>query len=85
MEEDIIEIGCVAHYFSKMNVAVVNLTLPLSVGDRISIKGPVTDFDQIVDSIQIERKNISRAQAGQSIGLKLAQQVREHDVVYKKL
>lgn len=85
VEEDVIEIGCVAHFFSKINVAVVNLKLPLSVGDRISIKGPTTDFDQTVDSIQIDRKSIARAQAGQSIGLKLLQQAKERDVVYKKL
>jgi translation elongation factor EF-Tu-like GTPase len=85
VEEDIIEIGDVAHFFTKINVAVVNLRLPLSVGDRILIKGPETDFDQTVDSIQIDRKNITRAQAGQSIGLKLAQQAKKRDVVYKKL
>ncbi len=85
MEEDVIEIGSVAHFSTKINLAVVDLKLPLSVGDRISIKGPLTDFDQTVDSIQIDRKSISRAQAGQSIGLKLSQQARERDVVYKKL
>jgi len=85
MEEDIIEIGSVAHFFAKINVAVIDLKLPLSVGDRISIKGPITDFDQTVDSIQMDRKNITRAQAGQSIGLKLSQEAKEHDVVYKKL
>ncbi len=85
MEEDLIEIGSVEHFFSKINVAVIDLKLPLSIGDRISIKGPATDFDQTVDSIQINRKNIPRAQAGQSIGVKLAQQAKERDVVYKKL
>lgn len=85
MEEAVIEIGSVAHFFPKINVAVIDLKLPLSVGDRIAIKGPLTDFDQTVDSIQIDRKTIPRAQAGQSIGLKLAQQARENDLVYKKL
>jgi translation elongation factor EF-Tu-like GTPase len=85
MEEDVIEIGSVAHFFSKINVAVIDLKLPLSVGDKIAIKGPLTDFDQTVDSIQIDKKIIPRAQAGQSIGLKLAQQARERDIVYKKL
>lgn len=84
MEEDIIEIGFITHFFAKINVAVIDLKLPLSVGDRISIKGPLTDFDQTVDSIQMERKNVTRAQAGQSIGLKLSQQAKERDVVYKK-
>jgi hypothetical protein len=84
-EEDIIEIGQVAHYFSKINVAIVDLSLPLAVGDCILVKGPTTDFEQNVDSMQIDRKNITRAEAGQSIGLKLAQHAKERDLVYKKL
>ena len=59
--------------------------LPLSIGDRILIKGPLTDFEQIVQSMQIERKDIHRAEGGQSVGLKLTQLAREKDVVYKKL
>jgi hypothetical protein len=84
-EEDVIEIGHIAHFFLKISVAVVELSLPLAVGDRILIKGPSTDFEQTVDSMQIDRKNIPRAEAGQSIGLKLKQQVKEKDMVYKKL
>jgi putative protease len=85
LEEAIIEIGQVTHFFSKISVAVVELTLPLSVGDRILIKGPLTEFDQTVDSMQIDRKEIQRAEGGQNVGLKLAQLAREKDVVYKKL
>ena len=84
-EEKIIEIGHIAHFFSKIGVAVVELTAPLTVGDRILVKGPSTDFEQIVESMQIEHKNIQGAEAGQSIGLKLAQQAKERDTVYKKL
>jgi translation elongation factor EF-1alpha len=85
LEEAIIEIGQVTHFFSKISVAVVELTLPLSVGDRILIKGPLTEFDQTVDSMQIDHKEIQRAEGGQNVGLKLAQLARERDVVYKKL
>ncbi len=84
-EEKIIEIGRITHFFSKISVAVVELIAPLTVGDRILVKGPSTDFEQIVESMQIEHKNIQGAEAGQSIGLKLAQQARERDAVYKKL
>jgi hypothetical protein len=84
LEEVIIEIGKITHFFAKINVAVVKLMLPLSVGDRVQIKGPQTDFEQIVDSMEIDRKAIQRAEGGQSIGLKLAQTVHEKDVVYKK-
>lgn len=84
-EENIIEIGHITHFFSKINVAVVELTLPLAVGDSILVKGPSTDFEQIVESMQIDRNPIQRAEGGQSIGLKVAMQVKEKDVVYKKL
>jgi len=85
VEEAVIEIGQVRHFFSKIGVAVVELTLPLSIGDRILVKGPLTDFEQTVDSMQIERKAIERAEGGQSIGLKMVQTAKEMDTVYKKL
>jgi putative protease len=85
IEEKIVEAGSILHFFSKINVAVVELSTSLSVGDQILIKGPSTDFEQIVESIQIEHKNLQKAEKGQSIGLKMAQQAKEKDVIYKKL
>ncbi len=84
-EENVVEIGHITHFFSKINVAVLELTASLAVGDRILVKGPLTDFEQVVESMQIEHKNIQRAEAGQSIGLKITQQAKERDIVYKKL
>jgi hypothetical protein len=84
-EENIVQVGQITHFFSKISVAVVELTAPLAVGDRILVKGPSTDFEQVVESMQIEHANIPRAEAGQSIGLKMAEHVRERDIVYKKL
>ena len=79
-----VEIGHISHFFSKISVAVVDLTSTLALGDHILIKGPLTDFEQTVDSMQIDRKAIARAEAGQSIGLKMVQPVKEKDTVYKK-
>lgn len=84
-EEEVVEIGHITHFFSKISVAVIELTAPLAVGDTIVIKGPTTDFEQQVESMQIEHKNVQRAETGQSIGLKVAERVREKDTVYKKL
>jgi len=83
-EENVVEVGRITHFFSKISVAVIELTAPLSVGDTIVVKGPTTDFEQAVESMQIEHKNVQRAEVGQSIGLKVAQRVREKDIVYKK-
>ena len=84
-EENVIEVGHITHFFSKIQVAVLELTAPLTLGDRILVKGPTTDFEQVVDSMQIEHENIQKAEAGQSIGLKMTERARERDVVYKKL
>jgi len=84
-EENVVEVGRVTHFFSKISVAVIELKAPLAVGDTIAIKGPTTDFEQAVESMQIEHQNVQKATAGQSIGLKVTQRVRETDMVYKKL
>jgi putative protease len=84
-EENVVEIGRITHFFTKISVAVIELTASLAVGDTIVVKGPTTDFEQTVESMQIEHNNVQRAEAGQSIGLRVAQRVRENDMVYKKL
>jgi len=82
-EKELIEVGKVAHFFSKISVAVVELSGTLSVGDKIAVKGPTTDFEQTVESMQIEHVNVEKAEKGQSIGLKMNERVREKDTVYK--
>ncbi len=82
-EPELIEVGKVMHFFSKINVAVVELKEALSVGDKIRIQGPSTDFEQTVASMQIEHESVKTAKQGQSIGLKVNDRVREQDIVYK--
>ena len=77
------EIGRIAHYYPKINVAVVELTGALNVGDRISIESKDNAVEQTVDSMQIEHSQISAAKAGQAIGLKVADRVHEGSKVYK--
>lgn len=84
-EEELVEIGRITHFFAKINVAVIELKAPLKVGDTIVIKGPTTDSQQVVDSMQIEHQNVQTALAGQSIGMKVPQRVRETDAVFRKL
>jgi putative protease len=81
MEEK--EIGVITHYYGKLSVGIVQLSDTLKVGDTIHIKGHSSDFTQTVDSMQIERANVSEAKAGDLIGLKVIQKVHEHDKVYK--
>lgn len=77
------EIGIVSHYFSHLQVAGVELSDDLEVGDTIHIIGHTSDFTQKIESIQIEHDSVQKATAGQSIGLKVVEHAREHDKVYK--
>jgi hypothetical protein len=79
------EIGHITHFFPRISVAVVELTSSIANQDHILIKGPTTDFEQTVDSMQIDRQTIQKAEAGQNIGLKVMQLFKETDTVYKKL
>ena len=76
-------IGKVAHYYSQIGVAVVDLQDMLSQGDRISIEGATTNIQQSVDSMQVEHKVLATANKGDSVGLKVSDRVRPGDLVYK--
>jgi translation elongation factor EF-1alpha len=81
MEE---EIGIITHYFSKINVGVLELSkTKLQIGDTIHFKGHTTDFYQKVESMQIEHKPVDVAEPGEPIGLKVESPVRENDLVFK--
>lgn len=83
MSKTLEKVGTVSHFFSKISVAVVELTAPLKVGETIAIKGMTTNFEQTVDSMQIEHEAVDEAKKGDSIGLKVKERVREGDIVYR--
>jgi GTPase len=81
MEE---KIGRITHYFSKINVCVIELDKgELRVRDTIHIKGHTTDFYQKVHSLQIEHSPVDAIKAGESAGLKVESPARENDLVLK--
>ncbi|PJE67600.1 hypothetical protein COU95_01525 [Candidatus Shapirobacteria bacterium CG10_big_fil_rev_8_21_14_0_10_40_9] len=77
------KVGKITHYYDKIGVAVVELTGSLAVGDTIRISGHGTEFSQKVESMQIEHEGIQEAKKGQNIGLKIEQEVKDGDEVYK--
>lgn len=76
------KVGEITHFFNKISVAVIELSDTLKVGDTIKIKGATTDFDQFVDSMQIEHEQIQEAKAGQAVGMKVKDSVRGGDEVF---
>ena len=78
-----IKIGQVTDFFAKPGVAGVKLDGSLSIGDSIHILGSTTDMVLVVESMQIDRVNITKGDNGDLIGLKVPDRVRHGDKVYK--
>ena len=81
MEE--VAIGTIEKYFGKINVAAIKITSgELKVGDKIHIKGHSTDFEQTVDSMQVEHLTVETAGPGTDVGIKVKEKVHEKDTVF---
>jgi len=76
-------IGKVTHYFSNIGVAVIELTDTIKSGETIRIVGGETDFEQAVDSMEVDHQKVDKAKKGDGVGLKVSQKVREGYKVYK--
>jgi translation elongation factor EF-1alpha len=77
------KVGVVKDYFAKISVAGIDITGRLKAGDTIHIKGHTTDFEQVVESMQVEHEQVEEAKAGDAIGIKVIDRCRGGDTVYK--
>jgi len=76
------EIGVVTHYFSNIGVGIIKLSGPFKKGQKIHVVGETTNFEQVIDSMQVDRKDIEEAKKGDEIGVKFKERVRANDKVY---
>jgi len=77
-------IGTVTHYFSHLSVAAVSLTDTLRVGERIHIRGHTSDLEQSVDSMEVDHQRVDSAGPGDDVALRVDDNVREHDRIYRE-
>ena len=76
-------IGTVTHYYNHLHVAGVTVTEgELHKGDTRHRKGHTSDFEQKVESMQIDHEPLEVARSGDQIGLTVIEHAREHDTVY---
>jgi putative protease len=78
-----VEIGKVTDFFAKPVVAGIELNGALKTGDKIHIKGSTTDMEVVVESMQIDRVDITEGKPGDLVGIKVLDRVRPGDKVYK--
>lgn len=79
-----VKVGRITHYYDKLGVAVLELEDSLNAGDKIRfVRGGEDLFEQIVSSMQVEHQVIENAKAGDVVGLKADQTVKDGAEVYK--
>jgi translation elongation factor EF-1alpha len=78
------QVGMVVKFFSKPSVAAIEVTSgSIKKGDTLHYKGHTTDFTEAVASMELDNNPIDEAKAGDLIGVKVKERVRESDKVYK--
>ncbi len=76
-------IGEITHFYPRISVAVVNLKSAIKIGDKIGIEGHGSSFEQEVESMQLDMKPIKEAKAKQEIAIKVNEEVKPKDQIFK--
>lgn len=81
---NVFKIGKVVHFFDKAGMAMIELSGDLGVGEKIRFEFDGEKlFDQTVDFLKMDYKNVDNAKAGQMVGFKTSQEVEVDTLVYK--
>ena len=75
-------LGFVDDYFAKIGVVALTLKAPVALGQKIQVLGHTTNFEQAVDSMQIEHAPVTQAGPKDSVGIKVKDRARGGDHVY---
>ncbi|MBW2973853.1 translation elongation factor-like protein [Candidatus Woesearchaeota archaeon] len=82
-EEERKPVGKITHFFPKISVAVIKADVLLKKGDKISIEGHDKKVEMTLESMQIEHKDVEEIKPGEEAGMKVPEDVKEGDLVYK--
>jgi len=78
------KVGNVIHYYNKIGVAIVELDSVLKTGDMVKfVRGGEDVFEQEVETMQVDHKNVSSAKKGDTIGMKTTKEIKEGAEVFK--
>lgn len=76
-------IGKIIHFFPNISVAVIKADKTIKEGDKISIEGRDHKVDMVVSSMQIDHVPVKACKKSQEAGLKVPQEVKTGDLVFK--
>ena len=77
------QIGKVIHWYDKIGVAVIKLTDTLKKGDNIKIKREKDEFEDTVNSMQLDHADVDSAEKGSEVAIKLNEKAHDGSVVLR--
>ena len=75
-------LGFVEDYYAKIGVVALTLKAHVSVGQKIQVLGHTTNFQQTVDSMQIDHAAVTEGTPNDGVGIKVTSRARGGDHVY---
>jgi putative protease len=76
------EIGRVLKYYAHPQVAWIELTGEVQIGETVHIKGNTTDFTTVISSIRVDDVGVDKVGFGQQAGIWVPHRVRHNDRIY---
>ena len=78
------QVAVIVKFFAKPSVAALEVTNgTITKGDLLKYKGHTTDFTEEISSMEIDNQSVDEVKAGDLVGVKVKERVREGDKVYK--
>lgn len=78
-----VPVGVVEDFFKNISVAAIKLSDRLNVGDTVEIENGEYTLRQQISSMQIDRKDVGSAGAGDDVGVKVSVPVTKGSEVYR--
>jgi translation initiation factor IF-2 len=78
------QVAVIVKFFAKPSVAALEVTNgTINKGDLLRYKGHTTDFTEEISTMEIDNESVDEVKAGDLVGVKVKERVREGDKVYK--
>lgn len=74
--------GKVIHFYDKISVVVIKLEKALKVGDKVKFVHGEDNFEQVVESMQLEHEQVQEGKKGQEVAVKVSREAKSGTLVY---
>ncbi len=74
-------LGKVIHYYGHIGVAIVDVAMPIRLGDTVRVKHGTQEYAMVITSMQIDHQPVASAKKKDVIGMKTTKKVPQGAVL----